>query len=293
MEQTSEELPIWRPAEPDAGWRPAEPEAVYEPPSPAREDRGLFKRIGAGIAALGALIAKLGAQLKVILLLLPKAKLFTTAGTMLVSIAAYAWLWGWQFGVGFVLLLLIHELGHAFQMRREGIPMSAPVFIPLMGAVIMMKSMPKNAAVEARVGLAGPVIGSLACLVPLGLYAATGNNLFRALAFTGFFINLFNLLPVVPLDGGRAMAAISPFMWIIGFAALLVAAVFFPNPIIFIIVFFAGLEAWRRFKQRKSPEHRAYHDVSKGTRFAVGAVYVGLALLLVVGMHFTHFQRTF
>src|SRR5436190_18580806 len=177
MEQSSEELPIWRPVEPDPS---------YEAPSPVREDRGLFKRIGAGIVALGALIAKLGAQLKFLLVLAPKAKLFTTAGTMLVSIGAYALLWGWQFGVGFVLLLLIHELGHAFQMRREGIPATAPVFIPFMGAVIGMKGMPRNAAVEARVGLAGPVIGSLACLVPLGLYAATGNNLFRALAFTGF-----------------------------------------------------------------------------------------------------------
>jgi len=274
-------------------WRPVEPDPAYEPPSPLREDRGLFKRIGAGIAALGALIAKLGSSLKFLLVLAPKAKLFATAGTMLVSIAAYATLWGWQFAVGFVLLLLIHELGHGLQMKREGIPMTAPIFIPFMGAVIGMKSMPKNAAAEARVGLAGPVIGSLACLVPLGLYAATGNNLFRALAFTGFFINLFNLLPVVPLDGGRAMAAISPVMWILGFAGLLVAAVLFPNPIIFIIVLFAGFEAWRRFKMRKSPEHQAYHDVSKATRFAVGAVYIGLALALVVGMHFTHLPRTF
>src|SRR6185437_16061054 len=284
MEQTREELPVWRPAEPDP---------TYEPPqSPVREDRGLFKRIGAGIAALGALIAKAGSSLKFLLVLLPKAKLFTTAGTMLVSIGAYALLWGWQFGVGFVLLLLVHELGHAFQMRREGLKTTAPVFIPFMGAVIGMKDMPKNAAMEARVGLAGPILGSIGCLVPLALYAVTGNNLFRALAFIGFFLNLFNLLPVVPLDGGRAMAAISPFMWIVGFVGLLVSAILFPNPIIFIIVLFAGLEAWRRFKLRKSPEHQAYHDVSRGTRIAVAAVYIGLALLLVVGMHFTHFQRT-
>jgi Zn-dependent protease len=283
MEQSSEELPVWRPAEPDP---------TYEAPSPVREDRGLFKRIGAGIVALGALIAKAGAQLKFVLLLLPKAKLFATAGSMVVSIGAYTLLWGWQFGVGFVLLLLVHELGHAIQLRREGMKATAPVFIPFLGAYIGMKEMPKNAAVEARVGLAGPVLGTIGCLVPLALYAATGNNLFRALAFIGFFLNLFNLLPVVPLDGGRAMAAISPVVWIIGFLALVVAAVLFPNPIIFIIVLFAGLEAWRRFKMRKSPEHAAYHDVSRGTRLAVAAVYLGLALLLVVGMHYTHLHRT-
>ena len=284
MEQTSEELPIWQPAEPDP---------TYQAPSPVKEDRGLVKRIGAGIAALAALIAKLGAQLKFLLLLLPKAKLFVTAGSMLVSVAAYAALWGWQFGVGFVLLLLVHELGHAIQMKREGMRTTAPVFIPFMGAVIGMKDMPKNAAMEARVGLAGPVLGSIGCLVPLALYGLTGNNLFRALAFVGFFLNLFNLLPVVPLDGGRAMAAISPALWIVGFAGLLVAAILFPNPIIFIIVLFAGLEAWRRFKLRKSPEQQDYHRVSRGTRIAVATVYLGLALLLVVGMHYTHFARTF
>jgi len=283
MEQSSEPLPVWPAVEPDP---------TYEPPSPVREDRGILKRLGAGIIALGALIAKLGAQLKVLLLLLPKAKLFTTAGSMVVSALAYGAIWGWRFGIGFVLLLLVHELGHAIQLRREGMKATAPVFIPFLGAYIGMKDMPKNAAVEARVGLAGPVLGSIGCLVPLALYGVTGNNLFRALAFIGFFLNLFNLLPVVPLDGGRAMAAISPVMWVIGFAGLLAAAIFFPNPIIFIIVLFAGLEVWRRFQARKSPEQKDYHRVSRGTRFAVTAVYLGLALALVVGMHYTHFART-
>src|SRR5215470_5793825 len=139
MEQTGEELQVWRTPEPDH---------TYEPPSPVKEDRGIFKRIGAGIVALGALIAKAGAQLKFLLLLLPKAKLFTTAGTMIVSVGAYALLWGWQFGIGFVLLLLIHELGHAIQMRREGLRATAPVFIPFLGAMIGMKDQPKNAAME-------------------------------------------------------------------------------------------------------------------------------------------------
>src|SRR5205823_8899095 len=142
--------------------------------------------------------------------------------------AAYSLIWGWQFAIGFVLLLLVHEMGHVIQLRREGVPASAPLFIPFLGAVVGMKQAPKDAATEARVGLAGPVLGSLGCLVPLALYGVTGNNLFRALAFIGFFLNLFNLLPIVPLDGGRAMAAISPFVWIIGFAGLLAAAIFFP-----------------------------------------------------------------
>jgi|tagenome__1003787_1003787.scaffolds.fasta_scaffold20984015_3 Zn-dependent protease len=292
MEQGTEQYPsLWR--TPDPAPEP-EPEYQYEPPpSPVREDKGLLKRIGGGIVALGVLLAKLGAQLKWLLILLPKMKILTTAGTMLVSTAAYAWLFGWQFGIGFVLLILVHEMGHAIQLRREGVEAGWPVFIPFLGAYIGMKEMPKDAAAEARVGLAGPVLGSIGCLLPLALYAATGNDLFRALAYIGFFLNLFNLLPILPLDGGRAMAAVSPIFWIFGMALIVAATILFPSPIILLIVLFGGLETWRRWKARKSPESKAYHDVSRGTRLAVGAVYLSLAVLLAVGIHFTHFTRTF
>jgi Zn-dependent protease len=290
MEQGTEQYePLWRTPEPQP-----EPEYQYEPPpSPVREDRGLLKRIGGGIVAIGLLLAKLGAKLKFLLILLPKMKILTTAGTMLVSTAAYAWLFGWQFGIGFVLLILVHEMGHAIQLRREGVKAGWPVFIPFLGAYIGMKEMPKDAGAEARVGLAGPILGSIGSLVPLALYAATGNDLFRALAYIGFFLNLFNLLPVLPLDGGRAMAAVSPIFWAVGVALIVAAAILFPSPIILLIVLFGGLETWRRWKARKSPEMKAYHQVSRGTRLAVGAVYLGLALLLAVGIHFTHFTRTF
>ena len=109
-----------------------------------------------------------------------------------------------------MLLIFVHEMGHVLQLRREGIKASAPMFIPFLGAVIWAKSLGDNAAAEARVGLAGPVLGSLGAAALIPVADATGNDLFTALAFTGFFLNLFNLLPVVPLDGGRAMAALSP-----------------------------------------------------------------------------------
>jgi Zn-dependent protease len=278
-------VPIFAPPAPEI-------EPTYEPPSPVREDRSLSKRIGGGIVALGVLLAKLGSELKFLLVLLPKAKLFATAGSMLVSIGAYSLLWGWQFAFGFVLLLLVHEMGHAIQLRREGVKAGVPVFIPFMGAVIGMKELPKDGAAEARVGLAGPVLGSLGCLVPLALYGATGNNLFRALAFIGFFLNLVNLLPVLPLDGGRAMAALTPWMWIVGYAALVVLTLLFPNPIMFLVLLFGGMETWRRFQARKSPESQAFHSVRPGTRLAVAAVYIGLAALLAVGLHYTHLPRT-
>ena len=212
---------------------------------------------------------------------------------MLVSIGAYALIWGWKFAVGFVLLLLVHEIGHVIQLRREGIPASAPMFIPFLGAMVAMKKMPDDAGAEARVGLAGPVLGSLAALVPWAIYGLTGDDLFLALAFVGFFLNLFNLLPVLPLDGGRAMAALSPAMWLVGFALLIGATVLYPNPIMILILLFGGLETWRRWKSRKEPEAREYHRLSPRTRWGVATVYLGLAVLLALGMDATFIERDF
>src|SRR5204862_3834032 len=137
------------------------------------------------------------AKFKGILLLLPKLKILTTSGSMLVSVAAYALIWKWPFAVGFVLLLLVHEMGHVLQLRREGVKAGAPLFIPFLGAVVGMKELPNDAAAEARVGLAGPVLGSVGALLALGIWQATGNVFCEALAFIGVLLNLFNLLPVL------------------------------------------------------------------------------------------------
>jgi Zn-dependent protease len=263
----------------------------HEPIHPGSGRRSALKRALGPLAAIGLLLAKFAGQLKTLLFLLPKAKFLTTSGSMLVSIVAYQLLFGWAFSVGFVLLLLVHELGHVIQLRREGIQASAPMFIPFLGAVISAKSMGDDAAAEARVGLAGPVLGTIATLVPLGIWLATGEDLWRALAYIGFLINLFNLLPVLPLDGGRAMAALSPWVWFAGFAGLIALTVFFPNPILILVLLFGGIESWRRWKQRHTPEARAYHAVPTRTRVLVAAVYLGLAALLAVGVTETFFER--
>jgi Zn-dependent protease len=153
--------------------------------------------------------------------------------------------------------------------------------------------MGNNALAEARVGLAGPVLGSLGAAALIPVADGTGNDLFTALAFTGFFLNLFNLLPVVPLDGGRAMAALSPWMWFVGFAGLVALMFAFPNPIILLIVLFGALETWRRWKERNSPEAQEYYRVAPRHRLMVIAVYLTLAVLLVVGMSETHIERDF
>jgi Zn-dependent protease len=252
---------------------------------------GLLKRAAGVLAAVGAVLVKLGAKLKLLLVALPKLKLFSTSASMLVSVVAYQLIFGWAFAVGFVLLLLLHELGHVIQLRREGIEASAPMFIPFLGAVIAAKSLGRDAAAEARVGLAGPILGSAATLIPLAIWLATGEDLWRALAYIGFFLNLLNLLPVLPLDGGRAMAALSPWVWFAGFAGLLVLTFFFPNPILLLVILFGGIESWRRWKARKTPEGRAFHAVPARTRALVAITYLGLAAALAIGVAETYFER--
>jgi Zn-dependent protease len=285
MDQRVEWLP---PASPTPA---TAPEDVGLPP--AHERRGLRRLLGP-LAVLGAMLVKLAGSAKALLLLLPKIKLLTTSGSMLVSVAAYSLIWGWQFAAGFVLLLLVHEMGHVIQLRREGIEASAPMFIPFLGAVVAAKSLGDDAAAEARVGLAGPVLGSLGAALLVPVWQATGNDFWQALAFTGFFLNLFNLLPVVPLDGGRAMAAMAPWMWFVGLAAMVALAIAFPNPIILLILLFAAMSTWQRWRARRAggAESEAYYRVKPAHRAAVAIVYVGLIVALVLGMDATHLTRT-
>jgi Zn-dependent protease len=287
MESSKHPLPATAPA--PYAERPL-PDGPVHPGSGRRFN---WRKLWAPFAAIGALVAKVGAELKGLLLLLPKLKLLTTSGSMLVSVAAYSLIWGWRFAVGFVLLIFVHEMGHVIQLRREGVKASAPMFIPFMGALIWAKSLGSNALAEARVGLAGPILGSLGAAALIPLADATGNDLFRALAFTGFFLNLFNLLPIVPLDGGRAMAALSPWMWFVGFALLLGFMVLFPNPILLVILLIGGLDLWRRWQQHRAGEVGDYYKVSPRARVLVALVYVGLVALLAFGMSQTHIQRTF
>jgi Zn-dependent protease len=260
-------------------------------PAPKQSVRDRFRRkAGAAGAGLIALLAKL----KAVLLLLGNFKLFVTFGTMAVSIAAYTSLWGLPFAAGFVVLLFVHEMGHVIQLRREGIRASAPIFIPFLGAMIGARSLGDNALAEARVGLAGPILGSVGAAVCVVIWKETGNDIWRALAYIGFLLNLFNLIPVVPLDGGRAMAAMTPWMWIAGFGGLVVVAVIYPNPVVVIVLFLGAFEIYRRFNRYRqgTPEQRDYYRVPPVDRLLIGAVYIALIALLVVGMHATYVQQT-
>ncbi|ADB52992.1 site-2 protease family protein [Conexibacter woesei] len=300
MEQRADWLPPTSPTPASTPAPPATP-AVWETPPPhdpqpqqePPRGRSRLRRLFGPLIVGGALVLRLLGPLKGLLLALPKLKLLSTSGSMLVSVAAYSLIWGWQFALGFVLLLLVHEMGHVIQLRREGIPASAPMFIPFLGAVVAAKSLGDNAAAEARVGLAGPILGSLGAALLVPVWLATGNEFWQALAFTGFFLNLFNLLPVVPLDGGRAMAAMSPWMWFVGLFAIVGVAFAFPNPIIILIALLAAYETWRRWKALREGGERAaaYYRVTRGQRIAVVVVYIGLIVALAVGMDLTHLER--
>jgi Zn-dependent protease len=267
----------WEARESPAGTLPPPSD---DPPfrSPVQERRGLLRRAGGGIAAGGLLALKFLGQLAFLFK-------FKFLFSFLISAALYTWAWGWGFGVGFVLLLLVHELGHVIQLRREGIDASAPMFVPFLGAVVAMKELPGNAWTEAKVGLAGPLLGSAGALAVLLWAEETDSNLLRGLAYVGFLLNLFNLVPIVPFDGGRAVAALHPAFWFLGL--FMVALFFFAyhNVFALIVLLFGGYELYRRWTHRGEPGFRAYHSVTWPQRAAVAGVYLGLAAALVVGMH--------
>jgi Zn-dependent protease len=288
-------------SQPSAWLPPLPPRDGYatEPPAPPaapppRHDASRLKKLFGPLFVAGLVVLKFGAKLKALLLLLPKLKLLTTSASMLVSVAAYALIWGWRFAAGFVALLFVHEMGHYIQMRREGVQPSFMLFIPFLGAAVGARSLGGNALAEARIGLAGPILGTLGTAALIPVAEAADSDLLRALAFTGFFLNLFNLVPVLPLDGGRAMAAMAPWMWFVGFAAMVGLVFVFPNPILFLLILFGGMETWRRWRHRRKGEegNQAYYRVKPAHRLMVGAVYVALIVVCAVGMDLTFVDRS-
>ena len=284
--------------EPQLRWLPpapaTEPAPPPPPPSPAPRRRSGLRRLLYPLVVIGAVLLNWGAKLKGLLLLLPKLKVLTTASSMLLSVAAYALLWGPAFGAGFVALLFVHEMGHFIQLRREGVRPSWMVFIPFLGAAVGARSLGGSALAEARVGLAGPILGTLGAAAVAAVGLGGGGEFWLALAFTGFLLNLFNLLPVVPLDGGRAMAAMAPWMWFVGFGVVLVLVFVMPNPVLILIAVLGGFDLYRRWRERKrgAEGNAAYYRVRPRDRLLVGAVYLGLIVLLVIGMDVTFVDKS-
>jgi len=238
------------------------------------------------VAVVGIVIAKFFAKLKVVLLPLLKflPVLLKSGGTMLLMIAVYMQMWGWQFALGFVLLLLVHETGHLIVAKQFGLKVGAPVFIPFMGAFIALKEAPRNAWMEACVGIGGPLLGSLGALVCNLLGEVFAAPIFIALAWFGYFLNLFNLTPVGMLDGGRIVTALSRWLWLPGFALLLWFGWKYPNFIIWLIVLLSLPRLYSLFRRRTEDEQR-YFEVAPSQRWTMSVLYFGLIALLLFGMH--------
>jgi Zn-dependent protease len=209
-----------------------------------------------------------------------------TLGSMLISIIVYTFFWqNVLFAAGFCVLMLVHEMGHVIANRYYGLSASPPIFIPFLGAVINLKQRPPNAKVEAIVGIAGPVLGTVGALVCYAAAIYTDSRLLGACAYFGFMLNLFNLLPVPPLDGGRVTAAVSPWIWMLGLAGL--AWLFIrqyqqtghPSIILILVLVYAFPRI--RATLRGRARFGEYYQISRAASWTIAGVYLALGILLL------------
>jgi Zn-dependent protease len=238
-------------------------------------------RRAAGIVGTLGSLALLLFKFKSLLTLLSLGKVLLTFGTMLVSIAGWSLIYGWNLAVGFVISIFIHEMGHVVVNWRKGIPQTAPMFIPFFGALILIKRFPDDPTLEAESGAGGPVAGALAAFVCLGVAHMTGSPYWYALAFLGFAINWFNLTPLWQLDGAHMAAAFSPKVWSAVLIAMLLWALKVPSGFLWGIILIG-------FVVRLShPDTGRYLLATPAARARVAAVYVLLAVSLGWGADHT------
>ncbi|WP_346353347.1 site-2 protease family protein [Azotosporobacter soli] len=246
-----------------------------EPEEEPKKKSSKWKWLGAGALAVIFKFSKVVALLKWAFVFLKLGKFFTTGFSMLVMIAAYAFMFGWWYAVGIVVLLFVHELGHLIASRRLGLETGLPVFIPFVGAFIKMKQEPQDAKTEAIVGIGGPVLGLVGAFLCYGIGLLLQSPLLYAVAYFGFFITVFNMIPAHPLDGGRIVTAVSPYMWLVGIPVIAGLSLWYFNPIAILISLLAIQKAWKTWKDRNNP----YYATDAAFRFKMG-----LAYFLVLGL---------
>jgi Zn-dependent protease len=214
-------------------------------------------------------------------------KLLTTGGTMLISMLVYSWVFGWRYAAGFVLLIFFHEMGHYLAARRRGLDVGAPTFIPFVGAWIQLKDIPHDVETEAYVGFAGPIAGTAAALACYFVAREIDSRLMLALAYSGCMLNLINLIPISPLDGGRITAIISPKVWLAGVPLLAALFFYMPSPMLILIAILAypQLKAALWGNPELPP---AYYQVARETRVNYGVMYLGLVAFLALMSYRIH-----
>ncbi len=219
------------------------------------------------------------------------SKVLVSGGTMVLSIGVYATIWGWRFAAGFVGLLVLHEMGHYLAARQRGLSVGLPAFIPFVGAWMALREQPRSVETEAYVAFAGPFIGTLASFAVYFWARQNSDPLLLAIAYSGFILNLFNLLPLSPLDGGRITAVLSPRVWLVGVPILLALMLYRPSPILFIIALLAFpqvIRAWRYDPTARA--NAAYYTVPTTIRAEYAVLYLGLAALLAIITYQVHDQ---
>jgi Zn-dependent protease len=201
-------------------------------------------------------------------------------GSAVASIVAYAGRTQWKmaFAIGFVVITLIHEVGHAIVIRQMGLRAGMLVLIPFIGGAVTLKDQPRTAYDDALIGLAGPVAGTLASLVSLQVYKWTGEPLWLAIASGGFLLNLVNLLPIGMLDGGRISAAITKWMWVIGGGLLLYKVVKQPNLLLVLVILLVAFQVYVSIVREKTDKH--FYDIPLSQRAFVAGAYFTLVIFL-------------
>ncbi|MFK7693686.1 site-2 protease family protein [Paenibacillus sp. HJGM_3] len=204
-----------------------------------------------GVSAIGAFIL---AQVKTLVSILQLGKTGSAILSAGVAILFYAWMYQWEFAIGVVIMVLFHEFGHVLAARRKGIPVTAPFFIPFLGALIMMKRNPRDAVTEAYIAIGGPILGSAAAFVCLCIAWATNHPLFYSIAYIGFVLNLINLLPIHPLDGGRIANTVTRWMWVAGLFSGILIVIYIKSILLFIVWALFTIDLFLRFVWRGSKE---------------------------------------
>lgn len=256
-----------------------EPALEQDLPQKKKSRWGWFTGVGGLLLLFKA--TKIWMIIKGIFIFLKFGKFLTTGLSMMVMIVVYTFMYGWKYAVGIVLLLFIHEMGHLTASRRLGIDTSMPMFIPFVGALIQMRQEPKDAKTEAIVGIAGPVFGVIGAFICLFVGELFHSGIFLALAYFGFLLTVFNLIPAHPLDGGRVVTAISVKLWFVGIPVMLFFSIYFFNPIGILISILAIKKAWEVWKDRENP----YYDTDQGFRLKMGCSYF---FLFTISAYYTY-----
>jgi Zn-dependent protease len=225
----------------------------------------------------------MGAAIALLFGLFKFGKVGGTILTMLIALAVYTSIFGWQYAAGFIVLLLIHEMGHFLAAKQRSLAVSTPTFIPFVGAWIELKDQPMDVETEAYVACAGPLFGTVAATLVYLWGSETQSGLLLAIAYAGFFLNFFNLIPLSPLDGGRMTAILSPRIWFVGVPVMLALMLYRPSPLLILICIMAIpalKKAWHFDKNAE--ENRAYYSATPAMKAEYGILYIGLAAYLAV-----------